>query len=108
MVLNEISILVQVTSNIYRLTLAFCRTLPLAAMMEAGLVFSADAELTGDTGSALTLLLDGWNDDEEEDVWGAGVVATLSWGQKSKEIKKEANIGSCSRVEMHVGLEPVH
>lgn len=66
--------------------------------MEAGLVFSADAELTGDTGSALTLLLDGWNDDEdEEDVWGAGVVATLSWGQNSKEIKlkKEANIGSC-------------
>lgn len=61
----------------FGLTIAFCRTLPLVAMMETGLFFSADAELTG---SALTLLLWGWDDDdddEEEDVWGAGRVAAL-------------------------------
>lgn len=74
----------QVTSNIYSLTLAFCRTLPLVAMMEAGLIFSADAELTGEAESALTLLLEGWSDDVDDDgddnVWGAGMVAALSWG----------------------------
>lgn len=90
MVRNEGSVLAHVTSNLFSLTLAFCRTLPLVATMEAGLVFSADAELTGDTGSALPLLLEGCNADDDEgggagggvgveDVWGAGTVATLSW-----------------------------
>lgn len=53
-------------------------------MMEAGLIFSADAELTGEAESALTLLLEGWSDDVDDDgddnVWGAGMVAALSWG----------------------------
>lgn len=92
MVSHEGSILAHVTSNLFSLTLAFCRTLPLVATIEAGLVFSADAELTGDTGSALPLLLGGCNADDDEgagggagggvgveDVWGAGTVATLSW-----------------------------
>lgn len=49
--------------------------------MEAGLIFSADAELTGEAESALTLLLEGWSDDVDDDnVWGAGMVAALSWG----------------------------
>lgn len=95
MVRHEVSILAHVTYHIFSLTLAFCRTLPLVAMMEAGLALSADAELTGDTGSALTLLLEGCNDDEDvdegagaEDVWGAGIVATLTWWKNSKEIVK--------------------
>lgn len=36
-------------------------------MMDAGLLFSADAEFTGEPGSALTLLLAGWDDDDDED-----------------------------------------
>lgn len=52
--------------------------------MEAGLIFSADAELTGEAEFALTLLLEGWSDDVDDDgddnVWGAGMVAALSWG----------------------------
>lgn len=76
--------------------------------MEAGLVFSTDAELTGDTGSALPLLLEGCiADDDEgagggagggmgaEDVWGAGAIATLSWWKNSKELKNDVNIDSC-------------
>lgn len=43
--------------SMYSVTMAFCRTFPLVAMMEVGLLFSADAELTGDPGSALVLLL---------------------------------------------------
>lgn len=56
-------------------------------MMEAGLFFSAEAELTGEAGSALTLLVTGWDDDAADDdvadddavvvVWGAGKVAAL-------------------------------
>lgn len=50
--------------------------------MEADLIFSADAELTGEAESALTLLLEGWSDDGDgdDDVWGADMVAALSWG----------------------------
>lgn len=79
-------------SDIYSLTLAFCMTLPLGAIKEAGLFFSADAELTGEAWSALTLLLEGWTDDDDDDeddddddddtvddddVWGAGMAADL-------------------------------
>lgn len=80
-------------SNIYSFTLAFCMTLPLGAIKEAGLFFSADAELTGEAWSALTLLLEGWTDDDkdddehddddddtvddDDDVWGAGMAADL-------------------------------
>lgn len=55
-------------------------------MMEAGLVFSTDAELTGQPASTLTLLLEGWNDDDDvdedddDDVWGAGRDDALGWG----------------------------
>lgn len=50
----------------------------MVAMIEAGLLFSAEAELTGEAGSALTLLLEGWKDDDDDnDVWGAGRVAVL-------------------------------
>lgn len=54
-------------------------------MMEAGLLFSAEAELTGEAVSAATLLLEGWNDDDDDDdddddVWRAGRVAALGWG----------------------------
>lgn len=34
-------------------------------MMEAGLFFSAEAELTGEAESALTLLLEGWDGDDD-------------------------------------------
>lgn len=50
--------------------------------MEEGLVFNAEAELTGEAGSALTLLLEGWDDDGDGDgvndeVWGADRVTAL-------------------------------
>lgn len=47
--------------------------------METGLLFSAEAELTGEVGSALALLLKGWDDDDDgdDDVWGVGRVAAL-------------------------------
>lgn len=64
------------------LTLAFCRTFPFVAMMETGLFFSAEAELTGEAASALTLPFTGWDDvdeddEEDDDVWGAGRFAVL-------------------------------
>ena len=72
-------------------------TLPLGAIKEGGLFFSADAELTGEAESALTLLLEGWTDDDDDDddddtdtdddtvddddgAWGAGMAADLVWG----------------------------
>lgn len=48
-------------------TLAFCRTLPFVAIMETGLFFSADAELTGEPVSALTLLFDALDVEHDED-----------------------------------------
>lgn len=62
------------------LTLAFCRTLPLVAMMEAGLLFSVEAELTGEEESP-TLLLVGWGDE----MWGAARVAALVCGRDGRE-----------------------
>ena len=81
-------------------------TLPLGAIKEAGLFFSADAELTGEAWSALTLLLEGWTDDDkdddehddddddtvddDDDVWGAGMAADLVWGKNSREAVRES------------------
>lgn len=55
--------------------------------MEAGLFFSAEAELTGEAVSAVMLLLEGWNDGNDaddddddvecDDVWVTGRVAAL-------------------------------
>ncbi len=83
-----VNILVPHSSDICNLTFAFCRTLPLVAMMEAGLLFSADAEFTGEAWSALTLLLEGWTDDEDDDddddddddvvVWAPDMVDALA------------------------------
>lgn len=48
------------------------------AIMEVGLFFNAEAELTGEAGSALMLLFGGWgNDDDDDGVWGAAIVAAL-------------------------------
>jgi len=67
------------------LTLAFCKTLPFVAIMEAGLFLRAEAELTGEAESAL-LLLEGWQDDAEDggdnDDWGLGKLAVLGCGEK--------------------------
>lgn len=67
-----------------RLTLAFSITVPLVVMMEAGLDFRADAELTGEADSPL---LDGWDDEDDGDgddnvvdIWETGTAAALSWG----------------------------
>lgn len=59
--------------------------------MEAGLLFSADAELTGRGESALLLLLHGWDGDDDGDdvdvdnvddaVWAAGVEVVLACGE---------------------------
>lgn len=57
--------------------------------MEAGLLFSADAELTGSGESALLLLLHGWDDDEDDvgvdnvddAVWAAGSEVVLAYGE---------------------------
>lgn len=45
-------------------------------MMEAGRFLSAEAELTGEAESALTLLLEGW-DDGDDDIRGVGRLAVL-------------------------------
>lgn len=67
--------------------------MPLVAKMEAGLLFSADAELTGSGESALLLLLHGWDDDDDEGegegdvdnvddaVWAAGSEVVLDCGE---------------------------
>lgn len=73
------------------LTLAFWRTLPLVLIIEVGLLFSAEAELTGEAGSALWLLHEFWDDEDDDDdgdgddrndddVWGVGRDAVLVWG----------------------------
>lgn len=49
------------------LTFAFCRTFPFVAMMETGLFFSAEAELTGEAASAPTLPFTGWEDVDDDD-----------------------------------------
>lgn len=53
-------------------------------IMEVGLPLRADTELTGETESALTLLLEGWeeddgdnNDDDDDDTWGEPIVDAL-------------------------------
>lgn len=66
--------------------------------MEVGLLFSADAELTGSGESALLLLLHGWDDDDDESegddeddvdvdnvddaVRAAGSEAVLAYGER--------------------------
>lgn len=61
--------------------------------MEAGLLFSADAELTGSGESALLLLLHGGDDDDDDEeddvdvdnvddaVWAAGSEVVLACGE---------------------------
>lgn len=54
-------------------------------IMEVGLPLRTDAELTGETESALTLLLEGWeeddgdnnDDDDDDDTWGEPIVDAL-------------------------------
>lgn len=60
--------------------------MPFVVIMEVGLPLRADAELTGETESALTLLLEGWeeddgdnndDDDDDDDTWGEPIVDAL-------------------------------
>lgn len=51
-------------------------------IMEVGLPLRADTELTGETESALTLLLEGWEEDDgdnndDDDTWGEPIVDAL-------------------------------
>ncbi|KAG7227915.1 hypothetical protein INR49_013709 [Caranx melampygus] len=65
-------------------SLAFSKmTFPFVAMMETGLFFSAEAELTGEAASALLLPFTGWedvDDDDDDDVWGGGRTGELTVG----------------------------